>query len=174
MTSTNQTVADLSAFAGTWTLDPGQTSVVFHTKALWLVNVQGTFKAIEGSGIVGVDGSVSGSIVLDAASVDTNKKKRDIHLRQADFFEVDTYPTITFTVTNAHPIGVGQAELSGDLTIHGATRAVTLLADVSVTGGSATVSAELDIDRSAWGITWAKMGAGLSNHVAINARFIQA
>jgi polyisoprenoid-binding protein YceI len=141
---------------------------------MWLMNVKGAFKAIEGSGAVGADGSVSGSIVLDAASVDTNKKKRDNHLRTADFFEVDTYPTITFEVTNAHPKGAGKVELPGELTIHGATRPVTLLADVDVTGSSATVSAEADIDRSAWGLTWAKMGAGLANHVVINARFTKA
>ena len=173
MTSPNEAVADLSTFVGSWSLDPSHTSIVFHTKAVWVVNVRGVFKAIEGSGTVGADGSVSGSIVLDAASVDTNKKKRDDHLRTADFFEVDAHPTITFSVTEAHPKGAGKVELAGTLTIRGTTRPVTLLADVSSTDGSATVSAELDIDRSEWGLTWAKMGAGLKNHVVINARFIK-
>jgi polyisoprenoid-binding protein YceI len=62
-------------------------------------------------------------------------------------------------------------ELTGDLTIHGSTRPLTVLADVSTDGGSATVSAEVDIDRSAWGLTWAKMGAALTNHAVIKARF---
>jgi polyisoprenoid-binding protein YceI len=171
MTSPDETTADLSPYAGTWTLDPSQTSVEFHTKAVWVVNVMGTFKSIEGGGTVGADGSTRGSIVLDAASVDTKKKKRDEHLRTADFFEVNAFPTITFVVTDAHPKGIGKVELTGDLTIHGSTRPLTLLADVSVHGGSATVSVEADIDRSAWGLTWAKMGAGLKNHVVINARF---
>ena len=171
MTSPSEAVADLSAFAGSWKLDPSQTSIVFLTKAVWVVNVRGVFKAIEGSGTVGADGSVSGSIVLDAASVDTNKKKRDDHLRTADFFEVTTHPTITFSLTDAHPKGAGKVELAGSLTIRGATRPVTLLADVNATSGAAVVSAELDIDRSEWGLTWAKMGAGLKNHVVINARF---
>jgi polyisoprenoid-binding protein YceI len=174
MTSPNETAADLTAYAGSWTLDPSQTSIEFHTKAVWVANVKGTFRAIEGSGTVSADGSVSGSIVLDAASVDTKKKKRDDHLRTADFFEVTAFPTITFTVTDAHPKGTGKAELAGNLTIHGLTRPLALLADVSVVGGSATVSAELDIDRTAWGMTWAKMGAGLKNHVVINARFTKA
>ena len=174
MTSPNEAVADLSAFAGSWNLDPSQTSIVFHTKAMWVLNVRGVFKAIEGSGTVGADGSVSGSIVLDAASVDTKTKKRDDHLRTADFFEVTIHPTIIFSVTDAHPKGPGKVELAGTLTIRGATRPVTLLADVTLTGGSATVSGELDIDRSEWGLTWAKLGAGLKNHVVIDARFTKA
>src|ERR1700691_1124021 len=108
MTTPNETSADLSAFAGSWTLDPSQTSIVFHTKAVWVMNVKGTFKAIEGSGTVGADGGVAGSIVFDAASVDTKKKKRDDHLRTADFFEVTSFPTITFTVTGAHPTEAGK------------------------------------------------------------------
>jgi polyisoprenoid-binding protein YceI len=171
MTSPHETAADLSPYAGTWTLDPSQTSIEFHTKAMWVLNVKGTFKAIEGKGTVGADGRISGSIVFDAASVDTKQKKRDDHLRTADFFEVDAFPTITFAVTDAHPKGTDQAELIGDLTVHGTTRPLTLLADVSLNGGSATVSTEVDIDRSAWGLTWAKMGAGLKNHLVIKARF---
>ena len=171
MTSPNETVTDLSAFAGTWTLDPAHTSVVFLTKAMWVLNVRGTFKALEGTGTVGGDGSVSGTLVIDAASVDTKKKKRDTHLRTADFFEVEVHPTITFAVTNAHPKGAGKVELVGDLTIHGTTRPVSVLADVHATGSSATVVAELDIDRSEWGLTWAKLGAGLTNHLEISARF---
>ncbi|HEY3843242.1 MAG TPA: YceI family protein [Acidimicrobiales bacterium] len=171
MTSPDQTVTDLPALAGTWTLDAARTSVVFLTKAMWVLNVRGTFKALEGSGTVGADGSVSGTLVIDAASVDTKQKKRDTHLRTADFFEVDAHPTITFAVTSSYPKGAGKVELAGDLTIRGTTRPVTVLADVDVTGSSATVSAELDVDRSAWGLTWGKLGAALTNHLEITARF---
>jgi polyisoprenoid-binding protein YceI len=62
-------------------------------------------------------------------------------------------------------------ELVGTLTIRGTTRPITLLAEVSSTDDSATVATEFDIDRSEWGLRWAKMGAGLRNHVVINARF---
>ena len=171
MTMPDETAVGLSAYAGRWTLDPSQTSIEFHTKAMWVLGVKGTFKSIEGGGTVGTDGSVNGSLVLDAASVDTKKKKRDDHLRTADFFEVNAFPTITFAVTGARPKGAGKVELTGDLTIHGTARPLTLLADVSTDNGSATLSAEVDIDRSAWGLTWAKMGAALTNHVVINARF---
>ena len=113
MTSPNEAVADLSPFTGSWSLDPSHTSIVFITKALWVLTVRGAFTAVEGSGTVGADGSVSGSIVIDASSVDTKKKKRDDHLRTADFFEVDAHPTITFSLTHAHPKGAGTVELTG-------------------------------------------------------------
>jgi polyisoprenoid-binding protein YceI len=171
MTSSHETMTDLAAYAGSWTLDPAHTSIEFHTKAVWVANVKGTFKAIEGGGTVDADGTVTGSILLDAASVDTRKKKRDDHLRTADFFEVNSYPTITFTLTGAHPTQTGKLDVTGTLTVRETTRPITLLADVSMADGSAIVSAETDIDRSEWGITWAKMGAGLKNHVVINARF---
>jgi polyisoprenoid-binding protein YceI len=174
MTSTNEAAADLSPYAGSWTLEPGQTSVEFHTKALWLLNVVGTFNATEGGAVVGDDGSVAATFVLDAASVDTKNKKRDDHLRTADFFEVGAFPTISFTVTGARPKGAGKVEMTGTLTIHGVTRPLTLLAETSVTDGAATVLTELDIDRSAWGLTWAKLGAGLKNHVVIKAHFTKA
>jgi polyisoprenoid-binding protein YceI len=171
MTSANETDSDLFASAGSWTLQPSQTSVEFHTKAMWLLNVKGKFQAIEGSATVSADGSIGGSLVLDAASVDTNNKKRDAHLRTADFFETDAYPTITFTVTAARPQGPGKVELVGNLTIHGTTRPLTIPADVKVTGDSVVVSGKSDIDRSDWGLTWAKLGAGLKNRVVINATF---
>ena len=171
MTLPSDAAGDLPAYAGRWTLDPSHTSIEFHTKAMWVLPVKGTFKSIEGSGTVDANGRVIGSIVLDAASVDTKKKKRDDHLRTADFFEAGAFPTVAFAVTDAQPKGAGKVELTGDLTIHGSTRPLTVLADVSIDGGSATVSTEVDIDRGAWGLTWAKMGASLANHVVINARF---
>jgi polyisoprenoid-binding protein YceI len=174
MTPPDQTAADLSQFAGTWTLDPARTSIVFHTKAMWILKVKGQVTALEGSGTVGADGSFSGSLVLDPATIDTKNKKRDAHLRTADFFEVDAYPTMTFTASGARPNGAGKVEVTGTLTIHGQPRPLVVEADVSATGDAATVVAEVDIDRAAWGLTWAKMGAGLANHVVVSAHFIKA
>ena len=120
------------------------------------------------------DGTVSGSVVFDAASIDTKNKKRDKHLRTADFFEVETYPTFTFALTSARPVSNGQLELSGTLTIRDQSRPLTLTADVQSTETSVTISTEFDIDRSEWGLTWAKMGAGVANHVVIQAQFTKA
>ena len=95
MTSPSQNSFDLSDFAGKWELDRDRTSIAFHTKAMWVFPAKGTFRALEGVGNVAADGRISGTLVIDAASVDTKNKKRDAHLRTADFFEVETFPTMT-------------------------------------------------------------------------------
>jgi polyisoprenoid-binding protein YceI len=174
MTAPDPSAATLSTLAGSWTLDPEHSSIVFSTKAMWVFPVQGTVKAISGGGTVGPDGAVSGSLVFDAASIDTKKRKRDAHLRTADFFEVDAYPTFTFTATGARPISPDQVEITGTLTIRDQTRPLTLTALVQSTDSAATVTAEFDIDRSAWGLTWAKMGSRLANHVVIRAQFTKS
>jgi polyisoprenoid-binding protein YceI len=174
MASPNQTAADLARFTGAWTLDPARTSVVFHTKAMWVLRVKGTLTAAEGHGIVGEDGGVSGAVVLDAASLETGNKKRDQHLSTDDFFEVEKYPTITFVASGARPSGDGKVEVTGTLTIRDQTRPLTVVADVDAGDASATVAAELDLDRSEWGVSWAKMGAGVANHVVVSAHFVKA
>lgn len=171
MTQTESTADDLSQFVGDWTLNPDQSSVTFRTKAMWVLPVKGTMKALSGEAHVGADAAVSGSLVLDAASVDTKNKKRDIHLRTKDFFEVETYPTLTFTATGGRPTGDGEVDVTGELTVHGQSRPVTLHAKVAVSGNTATLSTQVDIDRSEWGLKWAKMGSGLKNQVEIEAQF---
>ena len=161
----------LDALIGSWTLDPSRTTVTFTTKAMWVLPVHATAKVTEGSGIVGDDGSVTGTLVVDAGSIDTKNKKRDEHLRTADFFEVTAYPTIVIDISGATPTPTGAYELAATLTIRDQTRPVTLLGSVAVDGEVATVTVEADIDRSLWGITWAKLGAGLQNHVVVSACF---
>jgi polyisoprenoid-binding protein YceI len=152
-------------------LDPSRTTVEFTTKAMWFLPVRATITAVEGSGVVGADGSVLGTLVLDAASIDTKNKKRDAHLRTEDFFEVAEYPTFVINVTGATPSASGGYDFAATLTIHGQVRPVEFSGPVFIDRGVATVKVETDIDRSEWGVTWAKMGAGLQNHVIVTARF---
>jgi polyisoprenoid-binding protein YceI len=120
---------------------------------------------------VAPDGGITGTVVIDAASVDTGNRKRDTHLRTADFFDVGTFPAITFEATSGRLTGPGPLDLDGTLTVRGETRPLAVSATVSVAADSATVSAELDIDRSAWGLTLRPFGAGLVNRVVVTARF---
>lgn len=171
MTLPNQSSTDLDDFVGKWVLDPDRTSIVLHTKAMWVLPAKGTAKAIEGEGTVGADGALSGALVIDAASIDTKNKKRDAHLRTADFFEVEKFPTITFEVTSGRLAGPGKLELAGTFTVHGQTRPLNVAADLSVAANTVTVSTEVDIDRSAWGLTLRPFGAGLKNKVIVSAFF---
>jgi len=139
---------------------------------MWVVPVKGTAKAIEGSGSVDDNGDLSGKLVVDAASIDTGNTKRDAHLRTKVFFDVDTFAGLTFEATGGRPIGPGRLELTGNLTIHGETRPITLSADFDATTGDVvTVATEVDIDRSTWGLTLAPFGAGLKNRAVVSATF---
>jgi polyisoprenoid-binding protein YceI len=163
----------LSTAVGTWTLDPSATTIELHTKAMWgLAKVTGHFTAVEGSAVVGSDGSVSGTLVIDAASVNTGTAKRDEHLRTKDFFEVDTYPTFAYEVSAVTPAADGTFAVSGTFTVHGQTRPLDLVATaVFAEPDRATVTATADIDRTQWGLNWTKMGARVDNHVIITAVF---
>jgi polyisoprenoid-binding protein YceI len=169
--SVNESSADLQEFAGKWVLDPDRTSIAFHTKAMWVFPAKGTAKATEGVGTVGPDGGLSGTLVVDAASIDTKNKKRDAHLRTADFFEVETFPAITFEVTSGRLVEPGKLELTGTLTVHGQTRPLSVLADLNVATDAVTISTEVAIDRSEWGLSLTPFGAGLKNRVVISALF---
>lgn len=168
------TAVDPAALAGAWTLDPARTSITIHTKAMWLLNVKGKAKTREGSGTVAPDGSISGTLVVETASIDTGNAKRDEHLRTADFFEAEKHPTITYEATGGKVSPSGQVELIGKLTLHGQTQPLALVGHVTTAGDQVTLVAETEIDRSQWGVTWAKMGAGLKNRLVISAQFVKA
>lgn len=174
MVEKNTGAVGTSGLVGSWTLDPERTSVTFKTKALWVMPVKASFKAVDGSGTVSEDGSVSGTIVLDASSIDTNNKKRDEHLRGSDFFEVSTYPTIEFAVHDATITGDALVTLAGSLSVHGQERPVTVAAKVQIEGSDAVVTVETDIDRSEWGVSRTDLGASLQNHVLVKAVFTRA
>ena len=85
--------------AGFWVLDGSRTAIRLKSKSIWgLVPVNGVFRQVSGDGTVSPSGDVTGTITVAAGSIDTNHKQRDNHLRSADFFDVDSYPAITFTV----------------------------------------------------------------------------
>ncbi len=169
--SAPQAISDLT---GSWALDPNRTTVQFKTKAMWILTVNGTLRVTEGSGTVDVNGRVTGRLVVDANSIDTKNKRRDEHLRTADFFEVQNYPSVVFDVTGAGLGAQGQSTIQGNLSIRGVSRPVEFQAALRTEGdGAITLEAQTEIDRSEWGLRWAKMGAGLHNRVTIKATFVR-
>ena len=167
-------MTDLTRLAGTWKLDPQKTSITFQTRAMWILTVKGTAQALSGDADITPEGEAQGTLVIDAASFDTKNTKRDHHLRDADFFDAATHPTIVFEATSARP-GWAGLEVHGTLTIRGQAKPITLHAEISGSPDSATVATSIEIDRSLWGITWgAKMGVALRNQVTITAHFDRA
>lgn len=161
--------APFNAAAGTWQLNTEATTIEIRTKAMWgLAKVKGTFTALDGSGTVEPDGTVSGRLLIDAASVNTGHPKRDAHLRTADFFDVTKYPTFEYTVASARISPSGEVTLSGTFSAHGQTRALEVRGDITGLGTDRlTVAGEADLDRSEWGMGWTKMGAALGTHVTV-------
>lgn len=119
---------------GTWAVDPSHSSVEFRVKHLGISTVRGAFREFEGTIEIGDDlTSAEARGTIKAASLDTNEPKRDDHLRSVDFFDVDNHPDITFHSTAIKPIDEDTFEVTGDLTMHGVTKPITLTAEASGT-----------------------------------------
>ena len=162
-----------AALTGNWTLDPSKSTVGLRSKSMWgLVPVKGVFRQVSGQGTVSPAGDVTGTVTVSAASIDTKVNKRDTHLRSADFFDSDTYPDITFTVNQAQPSGQG-VTVSGNLTVRDRTRPVTFDATASaVSDSEISLDAEVQIDRSDFGLTWNQMGmSSVHNTITVHAVF---
>jgi polyisoprenoid-binding protein YceI len=112
--------------AGRWRIDPHHSAITFSTRFLGLSKVRGRFRVFDVSLVVGPSGTEFEVVAsIDLASIDTSVPRRDAHLRTADFFHVDQHPTMTFRSTRIEPVGESYT-MSGNLTLKGVTRAVTL------------------------------------------------
>ena len=143
---------------GEWVLDPRNSNVSLKSKSMGLIPVKGIFREVSGSGTVSPDGTASGTLLVAAASIDTQNTKRDTHLRSADFFDSDNHPDISFTADDIRPSGQGVA-VTGALTIRGRTRPLSFNAMASVPGdGEVWLDAEVRVHRADFGITWNVLG----------------
>jgi polyisoprenoid-binding protein YceI len=118
---------------GTWKLDPSHTVIGAVARHLMVTKVRGKFTSFEGAIHIGDKPEESwAELSIDAASIDTGVEQRDEHLRSADFLDVEHSPKITFVSTNVERKGEDTLRVTGDLTIRGLTRSVTL--DVTFEG----------------------------------------
>ncbi|MFF5138930.1 YceI family protein [Streptomyces sp. NPDC013157] len=139
---------------GLWQLDPTASTVAVGHKTFWgMVTVKGTFAGVTGRGEVAADGTASGTVSIDATSLDTKNKKRDDHLRSADFFDADNHPEITFAVRSARRTG-DEVKVDGQLTVRGISRPQQATAKlVSADADGLTLEAEFQVVREEFGIT---------------------
>ena len=164
------------SLAGNWTLDPAQSTVALKSKSMWgLVPVKGTFTEVEGAGTVSPTGDVTGQITVAAASVDTKNARRDKHLRSKDFFLAEEHPLITFAVAKFTPAADG-VTVEGTLTVRGRTNPVTFTAAATQgTDGAVALDAEIEVDRSKYGLTWNQLGmSSMHNTITIHAVFTRS
>ncbi|MER6536837.1 YceI family protein [Streptomyces sp. 900105755] len=143
---------------GLWQLDPTASTVAVRHKTFWgLVAVKGTFAGVTGRGEVTADGTATGTVTIDAASLDTGNKKRDEHLRSADFFDAGNHPEITFAVRSARHTG-DEVQVDGQLTVRGVSRPQKATAKlVSADADGLTLEAEFQVVREEFGITFNQM-----------------
>jgi polyisoprenoid-binding protein YceI len=140
---------------GTWTVDPAHSRVEFAVKHMGIATVRGNFGAFEGKLEIGAEGArVSGT--ADTASINTDEPQRDAHLRSPDFFDAEINPQITFGSTEIVAVDDETYRITGDLTMHGITRPVTLHAEIQGVDidpwGNERVGLEVtgQINRSDW------------------------
>ncbi|NEB76205.1 YceI family protein [Streptomyces sp. SID14478] len=145
---------------GLWQLDTTHSVIAVSHVTMWgMVTVKGTFTGVTGEGEVRPDGTVRGAITLEAASLDTKHKKRDEHLRSADFFDVEHHPTLVFAVrdTAFHPNDV--VKVDGQLTVRGVSRPQAIAVKVTESNADAVaLTTEFTVDREQFGMGWNRLG----------------
>jgi polyisoprenoid-binding protein YceI len=158
MSTTTATTPTVS----TWSIDPAHSHVEFAVKHLMISTVKGRFGGVSGTVRTDESDPAKGQVEveIDPATIDTREAQRDTHLKSADFFDVEKFPKLTFKSTRIDGVDGDSFKLTGDLTIHGVTRPVTL--DVTSEGRGkdpwggerAGFSAAGKIKRSEFGLTW--------------------
>jgi polyisoprenoid-binding protein YceI len=147
----------------TWNIDPAHSSAEFKVKHMMISNVKGTFSGLSGTLIEHATDSTLSSVEasIPLATISTGDAQRDGHLKSAEFFDADKYPTLNFKSTKVVKKGEAEYEVTGDLTVHGVTKPVKF----AVEGPSAPgkdpwgntrigLSATTKINRKDFGLEW--------------------
>ncbi len=157
-----------AAAAGSYKVDGTHSSVIFRVKHMNLAPFYGRFNEI--SGTFDFDPEDASKLAIDveikAESVDTNASRRDDHLKGPDFFNAKEFPTISFKSRKASKDGDGRYQVTGDLTLHGVTRPVTLSVEHTGSGknrrGAGVEGFEVTgtVKRSEFGMSYMLDGLG--------------
>lgn len=152
---------NINELNGTYVLDPSHSTFSFVTRHAMVTKVRGSFEKFEGQAVV--DGANPANstldVTIDAGSVNTRNADRDAHIRSADFFDVENYPTWTFKGTDFAVKG-DVVDVTGDLTIKDVTRSITIPLEYQGAAkdpfGNTRVGFEgsTTINRSDFGLTW--------------------
>jgi len=147
-----------------WEIDSAHSGIHFSVRHLMIAKVRGQFGRWSATLLApeGDFGRAKVEVTIDASSIETGVADRDAHLKSADFFDVATFPEITFKGDRVEGLVGDQLLLSGELTIHGVTRRVEL--EVESSGRMkdpwgnerAVFEARTSIDRKQFGLTWNK------------------
>jgi polyisoprenoid-binding protein YceI len=157
------TLASPQTATTTWNIDPVHTVAEFKVKHMMISNVKGQFTGVKGVLVLDETNPANSYVEasIDAASINTREPQRDAHLKSADFFDVEKFPTLSLKSTRVSRTGDGELAVTGDLTIHGVTRNVVFhvegpTAPAKDPWGNTRVglSATTRINRKDFGLTW--------------------
>ncbi len=154
---------------GTYAIDPTHSRIGFVARHAMVTKVRGSFNEFDGSGSFDADDPTNShlQLTIKAASIDTRNADRDAHLRSNDFFDMEAYPEITFASTAVEQVDADNYRVTGDLTIKGVTKPVTI--DFEYTGtavdpfGNERIGLDgtTTVNRKDWGVNWnAALDAG--------------
>jgi polyisoprenoid-binding protein YceI len=154
--------SDPAALTGTYAIDPSHSRIGFVARHAMVTKIRGSFNEFEGSGHFDAENPTKShlQLTIQAASIDTRNADRDAHLRSNDFFDMETYPTITFASTAVAQTGDDKYRVTGDLTIKGVSRPVTVELEYTGTAvdpyGNQRIGFEgkTTVNRKEWGVNW--------------------
>ncbi len=157
------------ASTGTWTLVPDQSTIVVKAKSMWgVAPVKVRFAEFSGGGEMTAPQTVSGHVDIKVASLQTGIRKRDDHLRSADFFEAEKFPDIRLVVASAEAVAGDTVNLRADLTIKDTTRSLPLSVKVTPVGdGGMRLSTHATVNRQDFGVGGNMMGM-ITDNVTIS------
>ncbi len=158
-------ISSAAAQAQSWTIDASHSAAHFAVRHMMVSIVRGDMGKVTGT--VTYDGknlaAASVDATVDVTGISTRDEKRDAHLKSPDFFDVATHPTITFKSKKVTPGADGSFKVTGDLTMRGVTKEVTLDCEAlrpaikDQRGGSRTgTTATTKINRQDFGVTWSR------------------
>jgi polyisoprenoid-binding protein YceI len=157
------TLAKPQTTTTTWNIDPVHSAAEFKVKHMMISNVKGQFTRVKG--VLALDETdLTNSRVeasIEAASINTREDQRDAHLKSADFFDVEKYPTLSFKSAKIARVADGELSVAGELTIHGVSRNVVFTVEGPTAPGKDPwgntrigLSATTKINRKDYGLTW--------------------
>lgn len=161
--STVSTASTLQTGLTTWNIDPVHSVAEFKVKHMMISNVKGQFTSLTGTMMLDEKDLTNSRVEasIDAASINTRDAQRDAHLKSADFFDVEKFPTLSFKSTRVTRTADGELAVAGDLTIHGVSRQVVFAVEgptppAKDPWGNIRVglSANTKISRKDFGLTW--------------------
>jgi polyisoprenoid-binding protein YceI len=187
---TNTTVALTQTSTTTmWKIDPAHAMAEFKVKHMMIANVKGQFSRVSGALFLDESDLANSRVeaTIEAASIHTRDEQRDAHLKSADFFDVEKFPTLHFKSSGISIVRDGELSIEGELTIHGVTRKVNFVVEGPTPptkdpwgNTRIAISASTKINRKDFGLTWnaaLETGGFLVGDevtIALEAEFVKA